>query len=133
MNLKYRVNGFTLIEVLVVVAIVGILAAIAAPSYQSYMKDTRRSDAHTALARLAGLQERYYLQNNTYAPDIGTLNPPAPGAQSEEGYYNMTLVGNASTFTITATAAAGGPQANDAGCTVIELTQANQKTPAECW
>lgn len=128
---KHHMNGFTLIELMIVVAIIGIIASIAVPSYQSHMRETRRSDAHNALLQLAGLQERYYLQNNSYAPDITTLNPP--DVDSSEGYYNLTVVGDASTFTVTATADPAEAQAADAGCTAINLTQAGQKTPANCW
>lgn len=128
---KHNMSGFTLVELMIVVAIIGIIATIAVPSYQAQMRETRRSDAHNALLRLAGLQERYYLQNNSYAPDIGTLNPP--NVVSEEGFYNLSAAGDASTFTVTATAAPGEAQVDDVGCTVINLTQAGQKTPANCW
>ncbi len=49
-----------------VVAIIGIISAIAYPSYDKYMKKSRRSDAKVALTKIVDREERFYLQNNTY-------------------------------------------------------------------
>lgn len=59
-------SGFTLVEVMIVVAIVGILASIAYPSYQESVRKGRRAQARTALSELVQQQERYYTQRNTY-------------------------------------------------------------------
>lgn len=60
-------SGFTLIELMIVVAIVGILAGIAWPSYQEHVRSTRRADAQGALMGLAQAMERHFTQNGTYA------------------------------------------------------------------
>lgn len=59
-------RGFTLIELMIVVAVVGILATIAYPSYQEYMRKAKRAEGRTALMELLQQQERYMTQNNTY-------------------------------------------------------------------
>ncbi|WP_320158968.1 type IV pilin protein [Marinobacter litoralis] len=66
-------QGFTLIELMIVVAIIGIIAAIAYPSYQEYVERTRRGDAKAVLMQFASAMERFYTQNNTYiGADGGT-------------------------------------------------------------
>ena len=63
---KTRAAGFTLIELMVVVAVVAILASIAYPSYRDAVLKGRRAQARTALLELMQQQERYMTQHNTY-------------------------------------------------------------------
>lgn len=140
--------GFTLIELMIVVVIVGILAAIAYPAYRSSVIKTRRSDAKVALTNAAALQEKWYMDHNSYATnsDIDKLG----GANSPEGYYTIaitnsgcsTIVGTKtvySCFTATATPTAQGGQSDDTTCATLTIDQDGVKgntgsgSVADCW
>jgi type IV pilus assembly protein PilE len=73
-------NGFTLIELMVVVAIIGIIAAIAYPSYTESMMKSRRADAEGSLLSLANAMERYYTVSNTYCNTNPTVNAAVQAA-----------------------------------------------------
>lgn len=104
---KYQAskNGFTLIELMIVVAVIGILAAIAYPSYIDSVRKSRRADAKTALMENAQRMETFYAREGKYTS--ATLS----SSNSPEKYYTLALNAGASTYTITATPA--GDQAND--------------------
>ncbi|KEI72836.1 type IV pilin protein [Endozoicomonas elysicola] len=110
-------NGFSLIELMIVVAIIAILAAIAVPSYRTYIQESRRSDAYVALTSAAAEQERIYIYDNSYSNNIADLG----GSNSPEGHYVITLTATDSTFTLTATAASGSTQFLDTNCRTFTL------------
>ncbi len=70
--------GFTLIELMIVVAIVGILAAIAYPSYTEYVRRAARADAQGALTGLAAVMEQWFSDHNTYG-EVAGKNPLTAG------------------------------------------------------
>ena len=72
-----RAKGFTLIELMIVVAIVGIIAAIAYPAYQDYLTRTKRTVATSTLLQVSGRQEQYYTENRQYAATLTELGYPA--------------------------------------------------------
>ena len=123
--MKFRTNGFSLIELLVAVVIVGILAAIAMPSYRNYVIRGARAEAQTELLELASLQEKIYLNSNAYTASVtAAYNGTSAGGlgktsgQTSNGKYTLSLSGIGQTFTLTATPVAGGWQAGD-GCLTI--------------
>lgn len=110
-------KGFSLIELMIVIAIIAILAAIAVPSYRTYIQESRRSDAYVALTSAAAEQERIYIYDNSYSNNIADLG----GSNSPEGHYVITLTATDSTFTLTATAASGSTQFQDTNCRTLTL------------
>lgn len=63
---RARSRGFTLVEVMIVVAVIGILASIAYPSYQTQVAKGKRGEGRAALTQMLQDQERFFTQNNTY-------------------------------------------------------------------
>ena len=125
-------RGFTLIELMIVVAIVGILAAIAYPSFQQYARESKRSDAHAALLRIATLEEKFFSNNNAYTTSATVLGYSANPAISNEGFWAVTITsGNLATAFSLSAAPAGAHV--DAACTPITLTSAGLRGPAGCW
>lgn len=128
-------RGFTLIELMIVVAILAILTAVALPSYQNQVRDSRRADAVSVLMQSRQLLERYYSKNYTYAnAPAGTVPTKSP-IDGGVTYYSIALVSGASTFTLTAT-----PQGGQAGdtCGALVINQAGVKlsgggTIDTCW
>ncbi len=138
-SVRRRVElGFTLIEVMVVVAVVGILVGIAIPSYRSYVLKSRRADALAALSQSQVMLERCYAQSFSYSAICAGL-PVFPVA-SERGYYRIGMSNQtATTYTLTATPV--GSQVSDTLCAAISVDQANRKVAADssavaqtaCW
>jgi type IV pilus assembly protein PilE len=128
--------GFTLIELMIVVALIAVLAAIVLPSYQDSIRKARRTDARGALTTVAQLLERFNTEGNTYAgATLGTGSTDLYKATSENGYYALALSNlTAGTFTITATPSGG--QSSDS-CGTYTLTQAGVRgstgAVAVCW
>ncbi len=108
--MTYINKGFTLIEVMIVVAIVGILAAIAYPSYDEYVKRGNRSEGMAQLNDIAARQERYFAQNNKYIisdDDLDKLGLTLRNdkVESATGKYELTVakVDDDGGYTLTAT------------------------------
>src|SRR4030088_1099144 len=87
-----RDGGFSLIELMVVVAIATILFAIAVPSYMTYIRQSRRVEAKTAVLDLAGREERFLSTNPAaYTAVPGSLGYPAFGIPIGNGYSSLAV------------------------------------------
>lgn len=130
--------GMTLIELVIVVAIIALLAAIAVPGYRQYVLKGNRAEGQSALMQLAAAQEKFYLQNNTYAANALLDDAPPAGlglqATTQHGHYTIAInAADAASWSATATAA--GSQARDSHCATFSIDQAGVRTAAsaDCW
>lgn len=132
------VRGFTLIELMVVVAVVAILVAIAVPSYSDAVRKSKRGQAKADLVELAQRAERFRTINGKYDgfwATVGTSDRNSP--RTGDVAYQVTEVETDTTFTLTA--APQGGQVDDARCMTLTLDQAGIKTEsgtgtvADCW
>ena len=130
-------NGFTLIEVMIVVAIIGILAAVAYPAYTSYLVRANRSIATAHLLDIATRQQQYRLDARTF----GSLSDIGMGTPSEVSkHYAVSLDGAPTATAFSAQAVPTGSQlAQDTKCGTLKINQAGTKsvtgsgTVADCW
>jgi type IV pilus assembly protein PilE len=121
-------RGFTLIEVMIVVAIIAILAAIAVPSYRDYVTRGRVVEATAGLADARNKMEQYFQDNRTY-PTACQIAPTAPGATEiqVQGLQNFAMAcSNLAATTYTVTATGSGPMV---GFTYT-IDQQNSRTSA---
>lgn len=132
---KKQQSGFSLVELMVVVAIVGILSSIAYPAYSDYVRKARRSDAQQHLMALAQQNQQYFMDRRQYASAASSLlDTPA----SVSTYYTITINVNAgppASFSISAAPTSAGGQNQDS-CGTVTIASSGAKTASggtSCW
>lgn len=127
-----RQQGFSLLELMIVIAVLGILTSVAVPAYQRYMKRGYRAEARVALLSAAQWMERASTATGRYPTAL-----PAPLQTTDRGRYNITLNtsgGGGVAYTLTATPTGG--QASDE-CGTLTLKSNNERgsagSVADCW
>jgi type IV pilus assembly protein PilE len=119
-------RGFTLIELMIVVAVIGVLGLIALPSFMDSVRKSRRSDAIEAVTQIQQAQERWRANNPSYNNDLAGAKAAGGlglSGTSAKGYYGLALSNvTAAGYTITATAMAGTSQAADTHCQKLVLS-----------
>lgn len=112
-------TGFTLIEMMIVVAVIAIIATIAVPAYRESVRKGGRADAVSRLAQLQQAQERWRADSASFALTLAELGLTATAANSP---YTLAITeATATRFVATATAT-GSSQADDTVCRVLKLT-----------
>lgn len=122
--IRNKTNGFTLIELMVVVAIIGVLLAVALPSYKDYVVRGALTDAITGLTNTRADMERYYQDFRTYQAVGSTASPPCTSAGTTVGKFNITCTTAAASYTLTATGTTGTVVSN----VIYTVNQAEIKT-----
>jgi type IV pilus assembly protein PilE len=129
MHPKRQSAGFTLVELMIVVAIVAVLAAIAYPAYTSFVEQANRTDATKTMTYDAQALQRCYSQYFTYANSATTpCNVVIGTAASPDGWYSITVaIPDAQDYTITAVPIKA-PQTGDAQCASFTLVSTGQQS-----
>ena len=135
---RQRQAGFTLIEVVIVVAILGIISAFAYNGYQRYVQNTYRADAQRSLMDIAQRLERCFTQRNDYSECVDG----GQGAtwESENGHYEISITDlEKTTFTLIATPQGVQAERDGDRCATLTLTHTGRRDSTgseerdDCW
>jgi type IV pilus assembly protein PilE len=133
--MKRHEAGFTLIELMIVVAVIAILVSVAYPSYTRYMTRMHRAQAQSYLMQVAQRQHQYFLDSREYASQATILGlEPVPQPVSEQ--YQVTIGPVAATMPPTFTASASprdGSMQAALGEPTLSIAQDGSKSPSDAW
>lgn len=146
-------TGFTLIEMMIVIAVVAILVLVALPAYQDQIRKTKRTVAKSELQDLLARQEQFFVNNRQYATDLTLLGfgndtsyminsdgDEVDGTASDR-IYSISMLSGASATAFTLAAAPVLAQAKDTRCHTLQITSAGVKSlgggatgsVSDCW
>lgn len=138
--MKENSFGFTLLEILVVLAIVAIITAVAVPSYKSYILKSKRHDAINSLNLMVLSQERFYNDNGVFSSSLSGLNDYLGDYLNDEYDYTVTSPDTSTGYVITASAKTNSRQLDDTeggvNCSTITLTISGlnrNESPSQCF
>ncbi len=125
-------KGFTLVELMIVVAILGILAAVAVPMYRNYISTSKRSEAKANLETIRLLEEQYYADHKTYlaGADTQALIDNLPGFEPgdpDDLYYTYRVTAGSTGSISTSFKATASPKASSPSG-ALTIDDKNQKT-----
>ena len=128
-----RTKGFTLVELMIVIAIVAILVALAYPSWEESIKKARRADGIESLQSLRIKQKQWRANHVSYSTTLSDVS----GATSTEGHYTIAFVGSPNATTFVAKATPTGAQSTDS-CGTFAINQdgplhSGDYANARCW
>lgn len=132
MILMDRIRGFTLIELMIVVAVIGVLAAVAYPNYTEYLRKSRRADCKAVMLTYANALERRFSTDNAYPDDLGGFTCPSDGGTTTYA-LNLNVANGGTSYILTAVPA--GTQAGDS-CGTLSLSNTGAKAATgtgTCW
>jgi type IV pilus assembly protein PilE len=134
--MRKHMRGVTLMELMIVVVILSILTAIAYPNYRQYVARAKRNEAKACLLQIATLQERFYLQNNTYTTDMTNIGFGAAANNLTDSGTYVCSVGAADANTFNAVATYQNADAEAGKCMTFTIDGRGQKGSGpspDCW
>jgi type IV pilus assembly protein PilE len=141
---RKQIDGFTLIEVMIVVAIIAILMAVAFPSYTDHVLRGNRAIARGHLLDIANRQQEFFLNNKTYTANLTGLGFATDSigvnkkgnivtAGASDSVYDISATAGTNSYSLSAAPANGQTADTDCGTFTLESTGAKTPTSNKCW